>query len=408
MGTTSCSGDGPRRATTSSRLIAVLPHLRFGLQDATNLFVLSSLLAGGARIWIAFVILIATIYGANKLLPDDLTEPENPPHALHDFFARLALPLILANALLLMHYFADGDPLGLVAGLKALGVDFAAARARSSAFDKTFAIILMAIMFGIGQATAHELSHRLHSRFDLALSQWISALALDPASCLHHPYSHHRLVGLPNDPGTARRGEDLYRFTVRSFIGSHAYAINAEAARLKRQNRRWLSFENRFIRAWSIVFLYVGVAFFIGGIASALAFVATLCLAHLMLEGITYVQHYGLIRLEGERINERISWDVHGAIAAAMNYNVGRHSDHHLHPLRHGADLKITKGAPSLPYNYTSLVGIALIPPLYRRFMQPYLDHWDRHFATPAERAYMRDHNIPHAEPEPVQTGLAA
>ena len=45
----------------------------------------------------------------------------------------------------------------------------------------------------------------------------------------------------------------------------------------------------------------------IGGLPSALAFLAAAGLAHLMFEGITYIQHYGLFRVEGERIDERIS-----------------------------------------------------------------------------------------------------
>jgi Fatty acid desaturase len=390
----------PKRFRFSSPLRALISHLRFGSQNAAFLLILTGLLLGGAWIWVTFLVLVAIIYGGNTILPYDLTEPENPPRALHDFFLRAGLPLMLTNAVLLTHYFTDSDPFHIVAGLQHIGIDLNAAREGSSALDKTIAVIAIGILWGFGQAAAHELTHRINSKFDLSLSRWISALALDPANYLHHPYSHHRLVGLVSDPQTARRGENLYAFTRRSFVESYGYAMRAEAARMKRQNRHWFSFENRFLKAWAIDLFYVAVAWAIGGLPSALGFLAAAGVAHLMVEGITYVQHYGLLRLENERIDERISWDVYGAMASALTYNVGRHSDHHLHPLRHCADLKVSPGAPNLPYNYSALVAMALIPSIYRRKIQPYLDNWDRNFATPAELAFMRKHNIPHAKPE--------
>lgn len=389
----------PKQFPFSSPLRAVISHLRFGLQNAAFLLIFTGLLLGGAWIWITFLVLVAIIYGGNTILPDDLTEPENPPRKLHNFFLRMGLPLMLANAVLLTHYFTDADHFHIVAGLQHIGIDLNAARETSSAFDKTIAIIAIGILWGFGQAAAHELTHRIHSKLDLTLSKWISALALDPANYLHHPYSHHRLVGLAIDPQTAKRGENLYAFTRRSFIESYGYAMKAEAARLERQNLPWISFKNRFLKAWAIDVFYIGVAFAIGGLPSVLGFLAAAGIAHLLVEGITYVQHYGVIRLENERIDERISWDVYGAMASAITYNVGRHADHHLHPLRHCADLKVSPRAPYLPYNYSALVGMALIPSLYRRIMQPYLDNWDRNFATTAELSYMREHNIPHAEP---------
>lgn len=384
----------------SSQFAAVISHLRFGLQNAFQLVMLAGLLLGGHWIWIAFLVVAATINIGNALLPLDFEEPENPPRTLHDFFLRAGLPLMLANGLLLVHYFTAGDPLHLVAGLNYLGVDFESARAATSAFDKAIALVAVSLLWVLGQSNGHELSHRIRSPLDLVFSKWTTALALDPAHGLHHPFSHHRLVGLPSDAGTARRGESLYAFTLRSFVAINGYAASAEAARLQRRGGHWLSAHNRFVTAWAISLFYLVGAFVIGGLPSALAFLATACLAHLMFEGITYVQHYGLFRLESERIDERISWDVYGAISSAATYNVNRHSDHHLHPMRHCAELKVSPGSPNLPFAYSALTTMAMIPPLYRRVMQPYLDNWDRHFATPAELAFMRANNIPHAEPE--------
>jgi alkane 1-monooxygenase len=146
----------------------------------------------------------------------------------------------------------------------------------------------------------------------------------------------------------------------------------------------------------------LGVFVVVAGPLGGLVFLAAGCFSRLLLESTAYVEHYGLFRLEGERIDNRLSWDVYTFFSNAILYNVARHTDHHLQPLRHCADLKIDLGAPRLNHGYIALVLISLIPPLYWRIMQPHLDDWDRQFATPVELAYMRDHNIPHAEPLPA------
>ncbi len=102
-----------------------------------------------------------------------------------------------------------------------------------------------------------------------------------------------------------------------------------------------------------------------------------------MLESIAYIEHFGLFRVEGEPIDNRLSWDVYRTVTGMTLYNVARHTDHHLHPLRHCADLKLVPEAPRLPYTYIMLVVISFIPPIYKRLMKPYLDNWDRTFATP-------------------------
>ncbi len=393
----------PKLINFSSPLAAALSYWRFGFQDFAFVLGIAGLLLGGLWIWASFLIVVAIVIVGNAKFPYDLTEPANPPQGFLDFLARLGLPLMLANGLLLVHYFTTGDPLHLIAGLGHVGIDLDAARAASSPFDKAIAIFSTGYQWGVGQSTAHELSHRLHSRGDRAIAQWTGALAFEPIFSLHHPYCHHRLVGLPQDPGTAWRGESLYAFMPRSFMGNAAFAAQAEAARMKRLGLPFFSLRNRFLTAWLIPLFYVAAVLFIGGLPALLAFLATALVARVILESVAYLQHYGLLRVEGERVDERLSWDVYLTVTCAMLYNVSRHSDHHMHPLRQSGELKISPQTPNLPYTYFALIFMTLAPPLYRRVMQPYLDDWDRNFATPAELAYMRANNIPHAEPLPAK-----
>ncbi|WP_374547702.1 fatty acid desaturase [Rhodoblastus sp.] len=389
----------PRRFRYSSPVAACLGHLRYSLQNVAFLLGLLGLLLGGIGLWAPFVLFVVVIVVGNFQIGVDVSEPANPPRFLHDVLLRAALPLLLANAFVLAHYFTTGDPFHFVAGLDSLGLDFEAARASTSLGDKLFGLVAQGFYWGVAQTAAHELSHRVNSPLDLDLSDWIGALALDPALRLHHPLCHHRYVGLRRDPGTARRGETLYRFAIRSTIGNTLFAARAEAARLRRMKRWTVSPHNRFIAAWAICVLYFGVFFAIAGWAGGLAFLGAAAFARLLFDSTAYVEHYGLFRLEGEAISDRLSWDVYSFFSNTILYNAARHADHHLHPMRHCADLKIQPGAPRLSYAYIALVAMSFIPPLYRRVIQPHLDGWDRGLATPAHLAYMRENDIPHAEP---------
>ena len=86
-----------------------------------------------------------------------------------------------------------------------------------------------------------------------------------------------------------------------------------------------------------------------------------------------------------------MSWDVYAFFSNSTLYNAARHIDHHLHPVRHCADLKLQPDAPRLNHSYIALVMLAFIPPLYRRLMQPHLDSWDRDFATVAKPPCKRE-----------------
>ncbi len=262
----------PKRFRFSSPLVAYASHLRYSLQDVSFLFGFIGLLFGGIWLWLPLILFLIIAHICTVKFQDDLTEPENPPHALHNFFLRIGLPLMLANGLLLAYYFTSGDPLHIAAGLKHLGLDFNAARAATSPLDKALGVIVHGFSWGMGQTAGHELSHRLNSKLDLTLARLIGGLGLDPVFFLHHPFCHHRFLGLLKDPGTARRGESLYAFATRCVIGNTRYAAKAEADRMRRQGRSVFSFHNRFITSWCISLVYLGVFVAIGGPIGGLAF----------------------------------------------------------------------------------------------------------------------------------------
>ena len=49
-----------------------------------------------------------------------------------------------------------------------------------------------------------------------------------------------------------------------------------------------------------------------------------------MLEGVNYMEHYGLVREEGAPIEPKHSWNTNKRISSVLLYNLTRHSSHHI------------------------------------------------------------------------------
>jgi alkane 1-monooxygenase len=75
-------------------------------------------------------------------------------------------------------------------------------------------------------------------------------------------------------------------------------------------------------------------------------------------------------------------------------FHLQRHSNHHAHPLRRYQTLRHADEAPQLPSGYATMVLIAMIPPLWRRIMDPrVIDHYGGHL----DRAALRPGYAPRA-----------
>lgn len=49
-----------------------------------------------------------------------------------------------------------------------------------------------------------------------------------------HLYGHHRKVATPEDPASAQKNENVYRFFIRSYLGSYVSVYNMEKAKNKK------------------------------------------------------------------------------------------------------------------------------------------------------------------------------
>ncbi|WP_374544550.1 fatty acid desaturase [Rhodoblastus sp.] len=379
-------------------LLSDWAQLRFTSQNF--LFVASGvgLMKGGAWIWAPYLALLLLALVADEWGGEDRTNNAAPPTALQNAMLMLNGPLLALNAILFAYLFASGDPLGLSAALRPLGIDLDAARQTTTGINLGIAVLVQGFNWALGLNAAHELLHRTDSPRDLALSRWISALGGDPWFSIHHPAIHHRYLGLPSDPGTPARGMSLYRFYPSVYIGNIVAGARFEHERLRRRGVSLWSLENRFLTGWLILAVVAGCFFLIAGWKGVAVFALGAALGRFFLAATDYVQHYGVLRVEGEPLDARLSWDVYHVGTNAVLYSIGRHSDHHIYPRRACGDLKTRADAPAHQHGYLVMIGLALVPPLFMRAMKPKLDEWDRTFATDADLAFMRERGIPCAQ----------
>jgi alkane 1-monooxygenase len=260
--------------------------------------------------------------------------------------------------------------LGALAGTAALAAQ------PSTGFAEASGLALSAgFTVGVfGFVVAHELIHS-PARAERALGLTLLAAVFYMHFRIAHVHGHHRRAATFEDPATARLGESLYAFLPRSVVGQFAEAWAFETERLRRAGRRALSLRNRMLGYLGLeALLALGV-----GLLSlrALGFMtASAVVAIALLEGFNYIAHYGLARRSVggrpcEPLGPQHSWNSARRMNNWSLMNMGRHSDHHLRATRPYQGLEPLSGAPELPSGYAGAIILALIPPLWRRVMDP-------------------------------------
>jgi alkane 1-monooxygenase len=224
---------------------------------------------------------------------------------------------------------------------------------------------------------AHELIHR-NSSLERNVGGLLLAAVGYGAFKVEHVRGHHLYAATSKDTASAEKGDSVFAFIVRSFLGTMINAHALENQRLKRIGLRasnpqwWL--KNEIVR-WNgvSVLLAIGVAVTLGPVA-LLVFVLAGLGAIFELEVINYIEHYGLRRktLENGRyepVKEQHSWNTNTLGANVFLFNLQRHSDHHAHAGKDYLHLSSIASAPQLPFGYSVMFLVALCPPLWRKLM---------------------------------------
>ena len=142
-----------------------------------------------------------------------------------------------------------------------------------------------------------------------------------------------------------------------------------EKARLQRLDKSFICFDNRWIRGYLMSVPTVALFFMAGGWVGITCLAVMWVISNFELEALNYLEHYGLIRVKSQPIDYRHNWDNSTLFTSWFFIEIGRQADHH-----------------DTGVGYFTLFTIALIPPLFRRFMKKHLDKWDRDYASKEEQ----------------------
>jgi alkane 1-monooxygenase len=315
---------------------------------------------GEAWLWLTAVVLYGVVPLADYLLGADTS---NPPEALvpeleqdrwYRWLTWLTVPVIWVTVAIAAWIAVAGE-LSLFGWL---GLALSAGWAS-----------------GAGINVGHELGHKKGAH-----EVWLGRLALAPSCYGHfiveHVRGHHRDVATPDDPASSRLGESYYRFMCREIPGAFRRAWALERERLAAQGRGPWHPANHNLQAWALSILFwVPLLLWLG--PALLPFlVLQAAFAYSLLSAANYVEHYGLKRLRRadgryERCAPRHSWNSNHVVSNLLLYQLQRHSDHHAWPARRYQSLRHFAEAPQLPTGYYGMFLLALVPPLWRRVMDP-------------------------------------
>jgi alkane 1-monooxygenase len=235
-----------------------------------------------------------------------------------------------------------------------------------------FALAVGTISGGIGITVAHELGHRA-SRLDRAIAKALLVTVGYGHFIVEHVRGHHVRVATPDDPASAPRGMNVYRFVLRSIAGSFAHAWRLEAMRLAATGRAAWHLGNWTLTATVLSLLLLALAAWAGGGNAIALMLGQAAWAVALLEIVNYIEHYGLQRrrIGGryEPVAPRHSWDADHAVSNFLLFNLQRHADHHAEMQRPFETLRPSPDAPQLPAGYPLMIPIALVPPLWFALM---------------------------------------
>jgi alkane 1-monooxygenase len=304
--------------------------------------------------------LVAGLDRANP--PDDAIEAlENDKY--YRWITYAFLPVQYAGFVGALYVIANGAPFGL---------------GELSLLDKIGLATSIGAIGGIGINTAHELGHKREAN-----ERWLSKIALAQSFYGHfyieHNRGHHVRVATPEDPASSRFGESFYRFWPRTVLGSLRSAWHLEKKRYARKDTHPFHLGNDVLNAWAMsAVLWGALVVWLGPVVLPFL-VLQAVVGFSLLEVVNYMEHYGMLRQKVgsgtrrryERVDPSHSWNSNNIATNVLLYHLQRHSDHHANPTRRYQTLRDFEESPVLPTGYAGMIVLALVPPLWRRVMDP-------------------------------------
>ena len=192
-------------------------------------------------------------------------------------------------------------------------------------------------------------------------------------------------MATPEDPASSRLGESFWAFLPRSVVGERAVGLGARGQAPAAQGKRGVEPATTTCSTPGSLTVVLFAALTIGFGSAVLPFlVVQAVFGFSLLEVVNYLEHYGLLRQQDDRRPLRAlphpqhSWNTNHIASNVVLYQLERHSDHHAHPTRRYQTLRHFDESPQLPSGYGLMLGLAYLPPLWRRVMDNrVLAHYD-------------------------------
>ncbi|MBK7964219.1 MAG: alkane 1-monooxygenase [Bacteroidetes bacterium] len=296
-------------------------------------------------------------------------EERNP---MYDGLLYLLLPLQIFNLFLFLNQVGDSEV---------------------SNFDRIVMISCMGLNCGIiGINVGHELGHRTNT-FEVILAKTFLLSSLYMHFYIEHNRGHHKRVGTRIDPASARYGENLYFFLMRSIVQSFFSAWMLESKRLKKVKKSSLSFSNQMMHFSFIQLLLLLAIYFFFGKMVLLYFMMAALLGISLLESVNYIEHYGLGRKKMEdgtfaKVKHCHSWNSNHVLGRLALFELSRHSDHHDKASKKYQLLNHHDASPQMPTGYPGMIILALIPPLWFKVMHPIIENEIKRLPTLVKARY--------------------
>ena len=243
-----------------------------------------------------------------------------------------------------------------------------------SLLEKIGIVLSIGVTLGlVGLPGSHELVHRAKS-----WEKMIGVMTLSLVNFAHfkifHVDHHHKYVGTPKDPATAKKNQNLYAYWLHGFFAEYklAWQISIHKDGLSPLKNEMFSF--LYLQIFSAVVIAV-----VFGAALVPIWILISVIAILLLQTVDYLEHYGLVRKElkpeiFEAIKPKHSWDAYSTLTNVALFNLGFHSNHHTKSQLVFTELKENNEAKHLPYGYSVMFLCAMIPPLWFKVMNPLID----------------------------------
>ena len=132
---------------------------------------------------------------------------------------------------------------------------------------------------------------------------------------------------------------------------------------------------NKFIAYNLGHLLYLALIFTVFGGKATIFHILTSIIVLQQFEAVNYLEHYGLERKMVDGIYESVkithSWNAPQVVTNYLLFKLQRHSDHHANSYKPYQVLDSFEESPMLPYGYSICLIICMIPPIWKRVIDP-------------------------------------